>query len=55
MEEKEELEQIPYIWYLITFKDQTEALPNSENKVNVMGQAFAFQLGRKIQEINVRA
>ncbi len=38
---EEELERISYIWYPITFKDQTEALLDSGSKVNVMSQAFA--------------
>ncbi len=33
---EEELEWVPYIWYPITFKDQTEALLDSESEVNVM-------------------
>ncbi len=51
----EELERIPYIWYPITFKDQTEALLDSRSKVNVMSQAFAQQLGPKIRKTNVGA
>ncbi len=39
-EKTEELERVPYIWYLVTFKDQTEALLDSRSKVNVMSQAF---------------
>ena len=38
---EEELEQVPYIWYSITFKDQTEALLDFESKVNTMNPAFA--------------
>ncbi len=33
---KEELEQVPYIWYFMTFKDQTKVLPDLESEVNVM-------------------
>ncbi len=39
--ELEELERVPCIWYSVTFKDQTEALLDSESKVNAMSQAFA--------------
>ncbi len=38
---EEELEQVPCIWYPVTFKDQTEALLHSESEVNVMSQIFA--------------
>ncbi len=38
--ELEELERIPCIRYLVTFKDQTEALLDLENKVNAMSQVF---------------
>ncbi len=40
-EELEELEYVPYIWYSVTFKDQTEALLNSRSEVNTIIQAFA--------------
>ena len=40
MEEK--LEKISYIWYFIAFKEQTKALCNLRNKVNVIRQAFTF-------------
>ncbi len=40
-EELEELKWIPYIWYLVTFKDQTEALLDLGSKVNIISQAFA--------------
>ncbi len=40
--ETEELERIFCIWYLMTFKNQTMALLDSKNKVNVMSQAFAL-------------
>ena len=53
--EEEALEQVPYIWYLVTFKDQTKALLDFENKVNVMNSAFTSQLGLKIQKTNVGA
>ncbi len=52
---KKELERVPYIWYPVTFKDQTEALLDSESKVNAMSQAFAQQLGLKICKTNVGA
>ncbi len=45
----EKLERVPCIQYLAIFKDQTKALLNSKSKVNVMSQAFIFQLGPKIQ------
>ncbi len=50
---EEELERVPYIWYPMTFKDQTEALLDSRSKVNVMSQAFAHQFGLKTWKINV--
>ncbi len=49
----EELEWLPCIWYFVTFKDQTEALLNSESEVNTMSQAFAQQLSLKISKTNV--
>ncbi len=52
-EETKELEWIPCIWYLITFKDQTEALLDLGSKVNPISQAFAHQLGFKIWKTNV--
>ena len=52
---KEELEQVSYIWYPVTFKDQTEALFNLESKVNAINQAFAYQLSLTIWRTNVRA
>ncbi len=45
---EEELKQIPYIRYPVTFKNQTKALLDSKSKVNVINQAFAFQLDPKI-------
>ncbi len=50
-----ELEEIPYIWYPVTFKDQIKALLDSKSKVNVISQAFAHQLGLKICKTNVEA
>ncbi len=38
--EKKELEQVPYIWYSVIVKVQTEALLDSRNKVNIVSQAF---------------
>ncbi len=52
---EEELERVPCIQYLITFKNQTKALLNSESEVNTMNQAFAHQLGLKICKTNVGA
>ena len=52
---EEKLEQESYIWYFVTFKDQTEALLDSKSKVNVMSQGFAYQLGLKIWKTNVGA
>lgn len=46
--EEEKLEQIPCIWYAITFKDQTGALLDSGNQVNTMNLVFASQLRLKI-------
>ncbi len=54
-EKIEELEWVPCIWYLVTFKDQTKALLNSGSEVNAMSQAFAQQLGLKIRKTNVGA
>ncbi len=51
--EFDELEQVPCILYLVTFKNQTKALLNSRSKVNVISQAFAQQLGFKICKTNV--
>ncbi len=51
--EEKELEWISCIWYSVTFKDQTEALLKSGSEVNAMSQAFAHQLGLKIQKINI--
>ena len=45
---KEKLEQVSYIRYSVTFKDQTRALLNSKNEVNAISQTLAFQLGLKI-------
>ncbi len=52
---EEKLERVPYIWYPVTFKDQTEALLDSGSEVNAMSLAFAQQLGLKIRNPNVRA
>ncbi len=49
----EELEQVPCIWYPVTFKDQTKALLDLESEVNVISQAFAQQLSLKICKTNV--
>ena len=45
---EEKLEQVPCIWYPITFKDQIEALLNLRSEVNIINLAFASQLGLKI-------
>ncbi len=52
---EEELERVLCIWYPIIFKDQTEALLDSESEINAMSQAFAQQLGLKICKTNVEA
>ncbi len=52
---EEELERVPCIRYTVTFKDQTEALLDSESDVNAMSQAFAQQLCLKICKTNVGA
>ena len=54
-EKEEELEQVSCIWYLVTFKDQAEALLDSKSKVNAIIQAFAYQLGLKIYKTNIGA
>ena len=41
-EKGEKLQWVSCIWYLVTFKDQTEALLNSRNEVNAISQAFAY-------------
>ena len=51
--EEEALERIPYIRYLVTFKDQTEAILDSGSEVNAINPAFASQLGLKIWKTNV--
>ena len=38
---EEKLDQILYIWYLVTFKDQIEALLDLKSKVNAISQTFA--------------
>ena len=48
-----ELEWVPCIWYLVTFKDQTEALLDCKSEVNAMNPVFASQLGLKIWKTNV--
>lgn len=50
---KEELEWVPCIWNLITFKDQTKALLDLKSKVNKMSQVFTLQLGFKIRKTNI--
>ena len=50
---KKELERVPYIWYLVIFKDQTEALLDSKSKINTISQTFTFQQGLKIWKTNV--
>lgn len=42
------LERVPCIRYLVTFKDQTEALLDLGSKVKEMSQAFAHQLSLKV-------
>ena len=36
------LEQLPCIWYFVTFKKQTKVVLDSKSKVNAMSQAFAY-------------
>ncbi len=50
---EEELEWVPCIQYPVTFKNQTEALLDSESEVNTISQAFAHQLDLKICKTNV--
>ena len=50
---EEELEQVPCIWYLVTFKDQTEALLDSRSEVKAMSPVFAPQLGLRIWKTNI--
>ena len=52
---EEELELVPYIWYLITLKDQTEALLDLRSELNVMSLVFASELSLKIWKTNVGA
>ena len=51
----EKREWVAWIWYSVTFKDQTKALLDSESEVNAMSPAFAQQLGFKIRKTNVGA
>ena len=55
IEKTDELEQIPYFRYFITYKDWTMALLDLRNKVNAMSQAFTFQPGFKMQKTNIEA
>ena len=48
IEKKEELEWVPCIYYLVTFKDQTKALWDLKSEINTINQAFAHQLGLTI-------
>ena len=52
-EKKEELERVSYIWYSVTFKDETEALFDLESEVNAMSQVFTYQLDLDIWKTNV--
>lgn len=52
---EEKLEWVLCIWYLVIFKDQTEALLDSGSKPNVMSQVFAHWFGLKIWKTNVGA
>ncbi len=52
---EEKLEWVPYIQYSITFKNQNEALLNSESEVNAMSQVFAYEFNLKIWKNNVGA
>ncbi len=42
MEENEKLEKVSYIWYLITFKEQTKAQLDLKSKFNAMKQVFIY-------------
>ncbi len=56
MEETKKLELwVSCIWYPVIFKDQTEALLDSKSKINVISQAFTYQLELKIRKTNVGA
>lgn len=46
------MEQIPYIWYSVTFTKQTKALLDSRTDVNAMSQAFTSQLDFKTWKAN---
>lgn len=48
-----ELEKISCMWYPIIFKDQTETLLDSKNKLNAISHVFTSQLGLKIRQTNV--
>ncbi len=52
---EQELELILCIWYLITFKNQTKALLDSESELNAMSQTFVQLLGFKIRKTYVEA
>ena len=54
---EEKLEQVPCIWYPVTFKDQdqTEDLLDSGSNINVINLIYASQLGLKIWKINIEA
>ena len=47
------MEQVPCIWYPVTFKNQTEALQDSGREVNAKNPTFASQLGLRIRKTNV--
>ena len=51
----EKLKQASYIWFSITFKEQTKALLNSKSEVNATSYALTHQLGLKIGMTNVGA
>ncbi len=51
---EEKLEWIFYIWYLITFKDQTKVLLNLRSEVNIISQVFTLYLNLKIEKTNTR-
>lgn len=50
---EKKLEQISCIQYSMIFKDQTKALLLSKIEVNIMSQAFTYQLGHKIRKTNI--
>lgn len=52
---EEKLEQVPYIQYFVTFKDQIKALLDPGSVDNTISQAFTHSLGLKLWKTNIRA